>query len=176
VWGLRSLIVIAIVSLCALVGSPIPAWAIAVSWSPNGLFLALYMRGVLKFPRMFEPVHPVEPVVYRWLGVGLVKRIVATRMWPLINGFDPPNQPTNRSAFLDANELTMKGAEICHGATFVVALVVMAYYLSGGRDSIAWWILGFNVALNGYPVMLQRSNRWRIQRARAWPPKIADAT
>jgi hypothetical protein len=29
------------------------------------------------------------------------------------------------------------------------------------------WIVAFNVLLNGYPVMLQRANRWRVQQIRA---------
>jgi hypothetical protein len=29
------------------------------------------------------------------------------------------------------------------------------------------WIFAFNLLLNGYPVMLQRVNRWRVQQVRA---------
>ena len=125
------------------------------------------MRGALHLPRLFEPVHPIEPIVYRWIGVGLVKRIVATRMWPMLLGFEPPPKAVNRHEFLDRIELDTKGAEICHGATFVLASSVALSCLAVGWISAAVWILVFNVALNGYPVMLQRSNRWRIHQLRA---------
>ncbi len=134
---------------------------------PNGLFLWAFMRGRLPFPRFLEPVNPIEPVLYRWLGVGLVKRIVANRIWPMLNGFDVPPKLTNGQQSLDRTEIMMKGAEICHGATFILAFSVALFCLAVGRIPQAAWILVFNQLLNGYPVMLQRANRWRIQQLRA---------
>jgi hypothetical protein len=167
IWALRILIVAAIVLLCVLAGSGIPSWALAIAWSPNGLFLAAFMRGALRFPRVLEPVHPAEPGLYRWLGVGLVKRIVANRVWPKLLGFELPPKAKNRGDFLNQIELNMKCAEICHAATFVLASSIAAYYIAAGRIAVAIWIAVFNVALNAYPVMLQRANRWRMQQARA---------
>jgi hypothetical protein len=167
IWALRILIVAAIVVLCVLAKSAIPSWALAIAWSPNGLFLAAFMRGALRLPRVLEPVNPVEPVLYRWLGVGLVKRIVANRVWPMLHGFELPPKPKNRGDFLNQIEHSMRGAEICHAATFVLASCIASYYIAVGRSSVAIWITVFNVALNAYPVMLQRANRWRMQQARA---------
>jgi len=165
VWVLRILIIAGIVLLCLLAGSGIPSWGLAIAWGPNGLFLAAFMRGVLRFPRILEPVHRIEPVLFRWLGVGLVKRIVANDLWPRLHGFAPPAKPRTRED-LTRIELTMKGAEICHAATFVLASCVALYCATAGQRSLAIWITVFNVVLNAYPVMLQRSNRWRIQQAR----------
>lgn len=167
VWGLRILIVAGIVFLCALAGSGIPSLALGVVWAPNGLFLSAYMRGRLRFPRFLEPVKPFEPVLYRWLGVGLVKRIVANRIWPVLHGFDVPPKLTNSKESLDRTEIMMRGAEICHGATFIFAFSVALFCLAVGRIPEAAWILVFNQLLNGYPVMLQRANRWRMQQLRA---------
>lgn len=97
----------------------------------------------------------------------MVKRLVATRVWPMLVGFEPPPKPQSRHEFLDRTELSTKGAEICHGATLVLAFAVALFCLAVGQISAAVWILLFNLALNGYPVMLQRSNRWRIQQIRA---------
>jgi hypothetical protein len=169
VWGLRILVIVGIAVLCSLTDSGNPAFAFALAWGPNGLFLFAFMRGALHLPRFLESVHPVEPLLYRWVGVGLVKRIVTTRVWPMLNGFEPPPKPKNRHDFLDRTELTTKGAEICHGATFVLALSVTIFCLAIGRTPAAAWILVFNILLNGYPVMLQRSNRWRIHQVRATP-------
>jgi hypothetical protein len=166
-WGLRILIVAAIVLLCWLVDSSVPSLALALVWGPNGLFLWAFMRGSLHLPRVLEPVHPVEPVLYRWLGVGVVKRLVATRTWPLLHGFEPPQKARNRQELLYRTELSARGAEICHAATFALASVVLLIYLAVGNISAAAWILVFNIMLNGYPVMLQRSHRWRVQQLRA---------
>jgi hypothetical protein len=167
VWGFRILIVVTLVLLCVLAGSGVPAWALAIAWSPNGLFLVAYTKGALHLPRLLERVHPLEPAVYRWLGVGLVKRIVANRVWPMIHGMKPPPRSKDREDFLNRIEGDMKAAEICHLATFGLASCIAALYIAAGRNPVALWILVFNVLLNAWPVMLQRSNRWRMQQGRA---------
>jgi hypothetical protein len=167
IWALRIVAVLSIVFLCYLAGSGIPSLASALVWGPNGLFLYAFMRGALHLPRFLEPVKPIEPVLYRWVGVGLVKRIVATRLWPMMHGFEPPPKLKNRQEFLVRTEHTARGAEICHGATFILAFFVALICLAVGRISEALWILAFNLVLNGYPVMLQRVHRWRIQQVRA---------
>ena len=166
-WGLRILFFGSLVVLpCALAGSPFPAFAFSLAWGPNGLFLAWFMRGALSLPRFLVSVHPVEPVLYRWVGVGLVKRIVATRAWPLMHGMEPPPEPRNRQELLNRIESTTLGAEVCHGATLILGFVVALFLLAIGHFHEAVWIVAFNVLLNGYPVMLQRANRWRVQQVR----------
>jgi hypothetical protein len=167
VWGLRILVMAGVVSLCSLAGSGFPALAFGLAWVPNGLFLVAFMRGALHLPRRLVSVRPIEPVLYRWVGVGLVKRIVANRIWPLMNGFEPPPTPKNRQELLDRTELSTEGAEVCHGATFILVLFVALFCLAVGRFTEPMWIVTFNLLLNGYPVMLQRVNRWRVQQVRA---------
>jgi hypothetical protein len=169
VWGIRAALIVFVVALGAAT-SGAASWAIAVTWAPNGLFLWLFTRGALRLPRAMEAVHPVEPVLYRWLGVGLVKRIVATRLWPMVNGFEPPSKSRSKQELLDRTEQTARGAEICHLATFVLASLVSWAYFAAGNNSFAAWSLSFNIVLNGYPVMLQRSHRWRIQKLRPTAP------
>ena len=167
IWGLRVLIIAGIVLLCSLARSAAPAGALALAWSPNGLFLLAFTRGALHLPRFLVPVRPIEPVLYRWLGVGLVKRIVATHTWPLLLGFEPSPKARNRQELLDRTALATEGAEVCHAATFVLASFVSLFYLAAGRHAEVAWIFVFNMLLTGYPVMLQRANRWRVQRIRA---------
>jgi hypothetical protein len=167
-WGLRILFIVGIVVLpCALADSPFPAFAFALAWGPNGLFLSWFMRGALRLPQFLVRVLPMEPVLYRWVGVGLVKRIVATRMWPQMNGFKLPPKPKTQQELLVRIELSTLGAEVCHGATFLLVLFVAMFFLAVGRFPEALWLFAFNVLLNGYPVMLQRANRWRVQQVRA---------
>ncbi len=163
-WAARILFFGSIVVLpCALAGSPFPAFAFALAWGPSGLFLSWFMRGALHLPHFLVPVQPMEPVLYRWLGVGFVKRIVATRIWPLMNGLEPPPKPRNPRELLVRIDLTTRGAEVCHGATFTLVFLVALFLLAVGQIREAVWIFAFNVLLNGYPVMLQRVNRWRVQ-------------
>jgi hypothetical protein len=158
VWGLRILF---------FGGLGLLPSAFGLTWGPNGLFLLLSMRDALRLPRSLVSVRPMEPVLYRLLGVGFVKRIVATRLWPLMLGWEPLPEPGNREALLSRIDATSRGAEVCHGATFILASVIALLFLIAGRPREAAWIIAFNVLLNGYPVMLQRMNRWRVQQIRA---------
>jgi hypothetical protein len=162
VWALRIALIAALAVLVAA-SSGIAALAFAITWGPNGVFLWLFMRGSLSLPRMLEPVHAIEPVVYRWLGVGLVKRIVATRLWPALNGFDVPPTAGSRQDFLNRTEIAARGAEVCHAATFALASLAALIFLAVGNATLAVWIIVGNIVLNGYPVMLQRCHRWRMQ-------------
>src|SRR5690606_29048474 len=60
-WSLRVLFFVSLVVLpCALAGSGFPAFAFAVAWGPNGLFLVLFMRGALSLPCFLGSVKPVD--------------------------------------------------------------------------------------------------------------------
>ncbi len=166
-WALRLLFCAFPVFLSTLANSSLPLWAFALAWGPNGIFLSAFMRGALRLPRLLEPVHPFEPAIYRWAGVGLIKRIVETRTWPLMAGFEPPPKAKSRQELLDRTEETARGAEICHAATFLLASLVMLICLAVKNYAAALWIFAFNMLLNGYPVMLQRTHRHRIQQIRA---------
>jgi hypothetical protein len=163
VWALRSLVFAGIGLLCLLAGSGNPAFAFAVAWVPNYPFLGAVMIGVLRLPRFLEPVYPIESALYRWVGVGLIKSIVTSRAWRMLVGLESPQEPTSRDACLERIELVTKGAEICHGAAFVFASSIALLCFAFGRISAAAWILAFNIAVNGYPIMLQRSIRWRVR-------------
>jgi hypothetical protein len=165
-WGLRILVFASILLLCIMAGSSSPALALMLVWAPMGLVFFALTRGGLRLPRFLEPVKPIEPVLYRCLGVGLVKWIVATRTWPMLNGFDPPEKLKTSQESLDRAELTMRNAEVCHGALFILMFPVALCFLAVGRIPEVFWILGFNLLLHGYPVMLQRVNRLRIQQVR----------
>src|SRR6516225_7401143 len=99
IWGLRILAIFGMSYLCSLAHSRNPGYAFALAFAPNGLFLCAFMTGFLHLPRFLEPVHPIEPVLYHWVGVGFVKRIVATRLWPMLNGFPLPVKPVDRHEF-----------------------------------------------------------------------------
>jgi len=124
------------------------------------------MVGALRLPRFLERVYPIEPALYRWVGVGLIKSIVTSRAWLMLVGLESPEKPTSRDALLERIELVTTGAEICHGAAFVVASSIALLCFAFGSISTAAWILAFNIALNEYSIMLQRSIRWRVRKLR----------
>ncbi|HTQ98498.1 MAG TPA: hypothetical protein VMH83_00850 [Candidatus Acidoferrum sp.] len=166
VWTIRALIIAGVFLLCRLSHSGNPAFAFALTWTLNGLFLHFFINGSLRLPRLLVRVHRLEPVLYRWAGVGLVKWLVTTQLWLLVVGNEPPPKAASRHELLEYAERVTHGAEVCHGATFIVATLIAIFFVAFGHVAAAAWITGFNIALNGYPVMLQRANRWRIHQVR----------
>ncbi len=60
-------------------------------------------------------------------------------------------------------ENEMRKAETGHVLIFVLIFVFVGYaLLQGWFDTVAWLLL-FNILINGYPIMLQRYNRIKLQ-------------
>jgi len=109
-------------------------------------------------------IKPFEQTgqVYERLGIRLFKRLV--RRGPL-SIFSPtlrfPKDKTIPALQNLDNE--MRKAETGHVFIFVLMLVFAGYALLKGWYDAVGWMLAFNVMINGYPVMLQRYNRIKLQ-------------
>jgi hypothetical protein len=58
----------------------------------------------------------------------------------------------------------MRQAETGHVFIFMLMVLFSGYaWLRGWFDAVGW-LLAFNVIINGYPIMLQRYNRIRLQK------------
>jgi hypothetical protein len=131
-----------------------------VVWLPM-VWLGIVSRVVVpRLPRWWYPLRGFEldGRCYELVGVRLFKRLL--RRGPLA-AFNPdlhlpPERTPERLAHLDQR---MRDAESSHGILVVVTLGVAAFQAAVGRWASAGWIVGFNLLLNGYPVMLQRYNR-----------------
>ena len=142
--------------------SPVSAFLInwlAMSWMA-------VIGQVVRFsfaPRYYE-AKPFERTgrVYECLGVRLFKKLV--RRGPL-SIFSPtlrfPKEKTVSALQGLLNE--MRKAETGHALIFILMLLFVGYVaLNGWLDAVAWTLL-FNIVINGYPVMLQRYNRVKLQ-------------
>jgi hypothetical protein len=115
---------------------PMPAW---------------YLRS-----RRFE-----QPWLYEWLGIRAFKKLMRSRLYRRVN---PDFQLIGGRSGLPALREKMHASEIAHGLAFLAAAAFAAGALSFRWLDAAAWITLFNVLFNGYPVMLQRYNRIRLQR------------
>ena len=100
--------------------------------------------------------------VYEQLGVSLFKKIVRRGPFTV---FSPTLRfPAEKSIFaLRVLEGEMRKAETSHLAIFFMILFLVGYALfKGWLDAVAWLLL-FNILFNGYPVLLQRYNRLKIE-------------
>jgi hypothetical protein len=57
----------------------------------------------------------------------------------------------------------MQKAETAHGVIIALMLLLICYALVRGWFDAAGWLMLFNILINGYPVMLQRYNRIKLQ-------------
>jgi hypothetical protein len=100
--------------------------------------------------------------LYQRLGVRLFKRLV--RREPLAMLSPTLRLPKARTtAALRHLEDEMRKAETGHVYIFVLMLLFISAALLRGWFDAAGWMLVFNVIINGYPIMLQRYNRIKLQ-------------
>jgi hypothetical protein len=147
-----------------LLGASSAAFAFVVVWVPMA-WLGTVGRVVRpRLPSGWHELRHVErdPRLYERLGVKGVKRLL--RRGPLA-AFNPGlHLPPERSPqHLAELEQRMKDAEASHLILLVATLGVVVNAAARG-----WWLaagltLLFDVLVNGYPVMLQRYNRARLQ-------------
>jgi hypothetical protein len=116
------------------------------------------------FPADYYEIKPFEQSgrVYEWLGVPFFKKIVHRGPFSV---FSPtlrfPAQRTEPA--LRTLERDMRKAETSHLVIFFIILLLVGYALIKGWPDAVGWLLLFNILFNGYPVMLQRYNRLKIE-------------
>jgi len=132
---------------------------IAMSWvAIVGQFVHLFL------PSRYYDINILERTgqIYEYLGIRLFKRLV--RRGPL-SIFSPtlrfPNERTV-SALRNLDQ-EMRKAEAGHMFIFILVFLFIGYaLLRRWLDAVGWMLL-FNIIINGYPIMLQRYNRIKLQ-------------
>jgi hypothetical protein len=100
--------------------------------------------------------------LYERLGIRLFKKFVRRGPLSVFNpGLRFPKERTTPA--LHHLEREMRKAETAHVFIFVLVLIFSGYALIKGGPAAMGWMLGFNILINGYPVMLQRYNRIKLQ-------------
>ena len=151
-------------------GASSAAFAFLVVWIPM-TWLGTVSRAVQpRLPRAYHELRDWESDgrLYEHLGVRIVKRLVRRGPLAVFNPdlHLPAERTPERLAHLDQR---MRDAEASHLVLLVTTSGVAVHAAARG-----WWLaalltLGFNVLMNGYPVMLQRYNRALLHR-RFTPP------
>lgn len=119
------------------------------------------------FPTLSSTYYEIKPFeesgrIYEQLGVSLFKKIVRRGPFTV---FSPtlrfPKEKTTTT--LRILEKEMCKTETAHLGIFFMILLLVIYALFNGWLLAAGWLLLFNILFNGYPVMLQRYNRLKIE-------------
>ena len=137
-----------------------PVFAFAVTWIPNGFMVVIFPRWPINLTEGYYIVRPFEIRLYQKLGIRIFKRILQNRIYRAIV---PEFHSLSKRNSLDMLDQTMRNAETAHVLTFIGVLLLTGYALLHQEFKFFLWIAGLNIMINGYPVMLQRYNRDRLQ-------------
>ena len=141
-----------------------PIFAFLVNWLVMSWVAVAGQVVHFSFAPGYYTIKPFERTgqVYERLGIRLFKRLV--RRGPLALFSPTLHLPRDKTVpALRKLETEMRKAETGHVLASLVTLLFAGYaLLQGWFDAVAW-LLAFNILINGYPVMLQRYNRMKLQ-------------
>jgi hypothetical protein len=141
-----------------------PVSAFLVNWLTMSWIAVIGQVVHLSFAPGYYHVKPFERTgqVYERLGIRLFKKLV--RRGPLSIFSSTLRFPKEKTTpALQSLESEMRKAETGHALIFVLVLLFVGYaLLKGWLDAVVWTLL-FNILVNGYPIMLQRYNRIKLQ-------------
>ena len=166
VWFIAAAIAVAFLIAWSLdaFGFRSPIFAFLVNWLAMS-WIAIAGQAIdFSFPVRYYDIKEFERTgqVYERLGIRLFKRLVRrgplTIFSPTLRFPKDKNIPALRH--LDHR---MRRAETGHVLIFVLMLLFISYALLKGWFDAVGWMLAFNVVINGYPIMLQRYNRIKLQ-------------
>ncbi len=145
-------------------GSRSPIFAFLVNWLAMS-WVAISGQVVhFSFPPGYYSIKAFERTgkMYERLGIRLFKRLV--RRGPLTMFSPTLRLPKDKAVpALRMLDTEMRNAETGHVLIFAAILLFAGYaLLQGWLDTVAWMLL-FNILINGYPIMLQRYNRIKLQ-------------
>lgn len=135
-------------------------FAFLVNWLVMSWVAVLGQAISFSLPDAYYEIKPFENGgrIYERLGIRLFKKLV--RRGPLT--LFSPTLRRKADGSLHELEPEMKKAEAGHVIIFVLMLIFVGYAgIRGWFDAVGWLML-FNLAINGYPVMLQRYNRIKL--------------
>ena len=144
-----------------------PWFALVVVWAPMTALGTVSHVTPIRLPERFHRLRPfeVDGRRYELLGVRVAKSMLrrGPAAWFNPRLHLPATRDAESLARLDA---AMRNAEASHALLFVAVLPVVVHALVRGWWAAAAWTLAFDVLLNGYPFVLQRYNRGRLETAR----------
>ncbi|HQP98217.1 MAG TPA: hypothetical protein PLY86_07175 [bacterium] len=141
-----------------------PIFAFLANWLAMSWVVVVGQTVHFSFPSRYYDIRDFERTgrIYERLGIRVFKKLV--RRGPLSILSPTLRVPRNKGgpALRDLDH-EMRKAETGHMLIFMLMLLFIGYALLRGWFDAAAWILAFNIMMNGYPVMLQRYNRIRLQ-------------
>ncbi|MBC3872666.1 glycosyl-4,4'-diaponeurosporenoate acyltransferase CrtO family protein [Undibacterium flavidum] len=163
------LIVIATIASTMFLVSSMRMHSLAFAWALNFLLMfwvSIFTETQTKVLTLhYYRSQPWEKQgkFYEHFGINLFRKLLVVIGWEKLNKKANPIEKSAKA--LAHNLLRTKKSEFAHLIIFliVVGMSVMVAINSRPRDAL--WLIIFNIIFNLYPVLLQRYNRPRIERA-----------
>lgn len=141
-----------------------PLSALLVNWLVMSWIAIVSQVIHLTLSASYYDIKPFEQAgqVYEHVGIRLFKKLV--RRGPLTIFSPTLRFPKEKTVSALRNlEGEMRKAETGHALIFILMLSFVGYAAWNGWLDAVVWLLLFNILINGYPIMLQRYNRIKIQ-------------
>ena len=144
-------------------GSLLFAWVLNLMLMMVTLAVMQALRPALASTYYDSKTWEAEGRMYKWIGIDTFRRLLVLIGW---ERFNKHSVRVNRKAeAIQHLEYTSRQSALGHIIIFVIVLgiAIIVAYVYGIRASM--WLMSLNILLNAYPMMLQRYNRPRYQRA-----------
>ena len=165
-WCLVALIPCAGISLWFLrvFGFRSPVFAMLLNWMCMTWMVVAGQFFNFTLPPCYYAINSFERSghVYERLGIRWFKRLMRREPLSRLNPTLRLSQDRTLSALRRLDQEMCK-AETSHVYIFIFMLLLIVYALLHQWLDAVIWLLAFNLILNGYPIMLQRYNRGKLQ-------------
>lgn len=141
-----------------------PISVLVVSWMVLTWIATVTLLAHLSLPSAYYDTRPFERTgqLYERVGIRLAKKLL--RRGPLSVLSPTLRMPKEKTVSALRNlDNEMRKAETAHALTFILMLFLVGYAAVNGWLDTMLWLLLLNILINGYPIMLQRYNRIKLQ-------------
>lgn len=179
-WGFSLLATLVTAVLGVAVARMFPVGSFVFSWVLNFLLMTWYtvvitlLNPALQWSYFQPKAFEKDGQIYSVFGVHLFRKLLVMVGWEKLS--KQKNPVKNNQTCLELCERNTRISELGH--VLIAALVFAVALAATSSLQEAKWLIGLNVLLNIYPVLLQRYNRPRyrkvLQRMRASKAKEPD--
>ena len=164
-----TLIIIVTIALIFILIHYINIQGFSFAWILNFLLMACALtftetlKSPLSSPYFNEKVWERGGRIYTFIGVNFYRKLLVWTGWESLN---KKSNPIERDTEILKNlHYRTKQSELGHLIIFVIVLIfnILVAFKYGFPKSL--WLFTLNLLLNLYPILLQRYNRPRIERA-----------
>lgn len=118
-------------------------------------------------PQLTSPYFTIRPWekngrIYQWFGVDFYRKILVWIGWEQLNKKNNP--VTKKTEALQRLEYITRQSEFGHLLIFLIVCLLSLFVIIQYDFQASAWLLGLNIPLHIYPILLQRYNRPRFQK------------